>query len=57
MKAVGYFREGTGGRGGFAEQNRLFLEFCEREGYEVAATFLDPQDEDGDRPGFRQLLD
>lgn len=56
MKAVGYFREGVGGRGSFAEQNRAFLEFCEREGYEVSATFLDQADTTGEQPGFRQLL-
>jgi site-specific DNA recombinase len=57
VKAVGYFREGTIGGHSFADQNRAFLEFCEREGYEVAATFLDRGGDADGRPGFRQLLE
>src|SRR5207249_10446600 len=53
MRAVGYFRE-TKSRT-LAEQNESFLEFCKSNGFEAAATFLDP----GARPevpGFRQML-
>ena len=60
MRAVGYFREDAGGRdgaGALAEQNRNFLEFCRREGYDVAATFLDGPSEGGERAGYRQLLE
>lgn len=68
IKALGYFREDRGRAtkpardqadavDSLADQNRDFLDFCKREGYEVAATFLDTAAENGDRPGFRQLLD
>jgi len=54
MRAVGYFRE-TESRS-LAEQSESFLEFCKSNGFEAAATFLDP----GSRPearGFRQMLE
>ncbi len=47
MRAIGYFRGAGGGRSGdaIAHQNRAFLDYCEAEGYEVAATFSeDPSD-------------
>lgn len=55
MRAVGYFRERKGEKP-LAEQNRAFLEFCGRNGYEAAAVFLDasPPLDDG---GFRQMVD
>jgi site-specific DNA recombinase len=56
-KAVGYFREGDPyqeGEPSLTEQNRTFMEFCRREGYEVGATFLDTNAAD---TGFRQMLD
>jgi DNA invertase Pin-like site-specific DNA recombinase len=67
-KALGYFREdGPSARGAgsgksteeatLAEQNRAFLEFCKREGFEVAATFLDTEPDSKERTGFRQLAD
>lgn len=58
MKAIGYFHE-QGGRGGqsLAEQSRAFLEFCRVNGYEATATFLDAASQDGDRAGYRQLVD
>lgn len=66
-KALGYFRE-DGVRPGksareaeppdsLADQSRAFLEFCRREGFQVAATFLDTASDKGERPGFRQLVD
>jgi site-specific DNA recombinase len=59
MKAIGYFREpAAGSKGGsLAAQNKAFLEFCERHGYDVAVTFVDTADGDGRRGGFRQLVD
>ena len=59
MKAIGYFREGaTNGKvEPLAKQHKAFLEFCERHGYDVAATFVEPLEADGQRAGFRQLVD
>ncbi len=59
MKAIGYFREGAlDGKGEpLAKQHKAFLDFCERHGYDVAATFVEPADTDGQRAGFRQLVD
>jgi DNA invertase Pin-like site-specific DNA recombinase len=60
VRAVGYFREGAGGKEScapLADQNRRFLEFCRAHSYEVAATFLDGASAGGERPGFRQLLE
>jgi DNA invertase Pin-like site-specific DNA recombinase len=56
MRAIGYFRERSDGGQTLAEQNKAFLEFCEREGYEVAGTFVDNGSANGSAPGFRQLL-
>jgi len=56
MKAVGYFREAPERGQTLAQQNKLFLEFCEREGYDVAGTFVDTAATNGNAPGFRQLL-
>jgi DNA invertase Pin-like site-specific DNA recombinase len=59
MRAVGYFSEGAkraGVKRPIGEQNRAFLDFCTREGYEVAATFLDTEGQDGEEGGFRQML-
>lgn len=54
MRAIGYFRETK--RQSLAEQGEVFLAFCNQNGYEAAATFLDAATE-GDLPGFRQLLE
>jgi len=58
MKAIGYFHE-QGGKGGqsLAEQSGAFLEFCRVNGYEATATFLDAAPQNGDRVGYRQLVD
>ncbi|MEX0750128.1 MAG: recombinase family protein [Dehalococcoidia bacterium] len=56
MKAVGYFREAPECGQTLAQQNKLFLEFCDREGYEVAGTFADGASSNGRAPGFRQLV-
>jgi site-specific DNA recombinase len=58
VKAIGYFHE-QGGKGGqsLAEQSRAFLEFCRVNGYEATATFLDAAPQNGDRVGYRQLVD
>lgn len=59
MKAIGYFREPAAGSNedSLAAQNKDFLAFCEQHGYDVAVTFADTTDGNGQRPGFRQLVD
>ncbi len=59
MRAVGYFRDAAEGNGpptSLADQNRRFLDFCRRAGYDVSATFLDDAD-DGQPSGFRQMVE
>jgi DNA invertase Pin-like site-specific DNA recombinase len=59
MNAIGYFVEGArrnGAKRAIGDQNRGFLEFCTRQGYEVAATFLDMEGQELDETGFRQML-
>jgi len=56
MRAIGYFRESSVRDQSLAQQNKAFLEFCEREGYEVAGTFVDSASSNGHAPGFRQLV-
>ncbi len=59
MKAVGYFVEGARrnrAKRSVGEQNRAFLDFCAEHGYEVAATFLDTEDQQPEDTGFRQML-
>lgn len=59
MNAIGYFVEGAkrdGQRRSIGEQNRAFVEFCAREGYEIAATFLDTETPSDRLAGFRQML-
>src|SRR3990172_12643536 len=59
MKAIGFFREPAPGSKGeaLAAQNKAFLEFCEKHGYDVAVTFVETVNGDGQRDGFRQLVD
>ncbi|MBI1885522.1 MAG: recombinase family protein [Chloroflexi bacterium] len=54
---MGYFREVKGESGSLADQSRLFLEFCRRNGYEAAAAFLDGPPQDGDLVGYRQMVE
>jgi site-specific DNA recombinase len=56
MRAIGYFRESAQRGESLAQQNKAFLEFCEREGYEVAGSFVDVASSNGHAPGFRQLV-
>lgn len=59
MKAIGYFVEGARrnkAKRPVGDQNRAFLDFCTEHGYEVAATFLDTDDEQPEESGFRQML-
>ena len=59
MNAVGYFIEGAkrnGARRSIGDQNRTFLEFSSRQGYEVAATFLDTDGQAEPGSGFRQMI-
>jgi DNA invertase Pin-like site-specific DNA recombinase len=59
VKAVGYFREApTGKRQPLAAQSAAFLDFCERQGYEAVATFVDPCSADDREPtGFHQMVE
>jgi len=56
VRAVGYFRERKGDKP-LAEQNKAFLEFCQSNGYEAAAVFLDASRTPDDVPGFRQMVE
>ncbi|GAB4333048.1 MAG: hypothetical protein Kow0010_19260 [Dehalococcoidia bacterium] len=59
MRALGYFVEGAKRDGkprSVGEQHQAFLNFCQRHGYEVAATFLDILDDESPESGFRQML-
>lgn len=60
MRAIGYFseralQEDEAAPASLSEQNDRFLHYCEEQGYEPAAAFLDPAGA-SDRPGFQQLL-
>ncbi len=56
MKAIGYFRQPAGnGKASISKQNRGFLDYCESEGYEVAATFSEEPSEEA--PAFAQLME
>jgi len=60
MRAIGYFVDWPKGAPHavpIAEQNRAFLDFCAREGFEVEATFFDEVREDDRLPGLQQMLD
>jgi site-specific DNA recombinase len=61
MRAVGYFREAIAGERGaisLADQNKIFLEFCQVHGYEVVSSFVDGALADqAKRPGFQQLVE
>ena len=60
MNAVGYFVEGArrdGEKRSVGAQNRGFLDFCGRQGYEIAATFLDTEGTSDRQAGFRQMLE
>lgn len=59
MKAVGYFVEGARRDGDLrpiGEQNRAFVDFCSRNGYEIAGTFLDTEGQDPEESGLQQML-
>jgi site-specific DNA recombinase len=59
VKAVGYFVEGARREGivrSVGEQNRSFIDFCTRHGYDVAATFLDATGQEPEDSGFNQML-
>lgn len=56
MKAIGYFRESAERGETLAQQNKAYLEYCEREGLESAGTFADTAGGNGHAQGFRQLL-
>lgn len=67
QRALGYFLDETprSAKAGEEEpfndsvavQNRAFLEFCRREGYQVVATFIDVAGNGAERPAFNQLLE
>lgn len=56
MRAIGYFREASGGEQTLAQQNRAFLEYCKREGLEPDMTFADTSASNGHGSGFRELI-
>src|SRR3989304_1241319 len=56
MRAVGCVRERKGDKP-LAEQNKAFLEYCQSNGYEAAAVFLDASPTPDEVPGFRQLVE
>ena len=59
MKAIGYFVEGArvnGAERSLSDQTERFLAFCQKHGYQVAATFVDTKDADEAKSGFRQML-
>ena len=56
MRAIGYFRESPARDGSLAQQNKAFLEFCEKEGFDVVGTFADAANTNGHAPGFRELV-
>jgi site-specific DNA recombinase len=63
MRAVGYFRQ-SGGQApqtsdarSLARQQRAFLDYCERQGYEVAASFSEEPSREGSVGAFGQLID
>jgi len=58
MRAIGYFRQaGAGARAdALGRQNRSFLDYCEEQGYEVAATFSE-ESKDGGSHAFFQMID
>jgi DNA invertase Pin-like site-specific DNA recombinase len=59
MNAVGYFAEGAkrdGAKRSVGDQNRAFIEFCARQGFEVVATFLDTEGDTEPDAGFRQMI-
>jgi site-specific DNA recombinase len=58
VRAVGYFRRPAGQRSADAisRQNRAFLDYCERQGYEVVSTFAE-EDEGREGAGFGQLIE
>ena len=55
MKAIGYCVEKKG-FSSFAEQQKLFDQFCITEGFEPAAIFFDRTPNPDDNPGFSQLI-
>lgn len=55
MKAIGYCVEKKGFFS-FAEQQKLFDQFCINEGFEPAAIFFDRTPNTDDNPGFSQLI-
>ena len=55
MRAVGYFRESPEG-GTVAQQNKAFLDYCQRSGLEVDVTFVDNGAANGAARGFRELV-
>jgi site-specific DNA recombinase len=63
MRAVGYFRQASGSASNkrdalsLARQQRAFLDYCEKQGYEVAATFSEEPSKEDSSTGFAQLVD
>ena len=56
MIAAGYFRQAAKRGASLAQQQRAFLDYCERQGYEVAATFTEDAAGEG-QTAFAGLVD
>ena len=56
MKAIGYCVERKSGIS-FAEQQKIFTQFCIDEGFEPSAIFFDYSTNTNENPGFNQLID
>ena len=56
MKAFGYFSDAAADGATLAEQNKSFLDFCARAGYDAGDTFVEPAHPNGHAAGFRQLV-
>src|SRR5262249_51812190 len=57
MKAAGYFRLASARRDlVLGQQQRAFLDYCDRQGFEVVATFSEEASAEG-QPAFAALID
>jgi hypothetical protein len=56
LKAIGYCVERKRGIS-FAEQQKIFTQFCNDEGFEPSAIFFDYSTNTNENPGFNQLID
>ena len=57
MRAIGYFREAASGGSTIAQQNKAFLDYCDREGIAPGDTFAEDVSANGYAPAFRHVVD